>query len=180
MFYVFGENDMRREYLSNLTSWPIWSFLGWPKTFIQTLGGCICSLWRAEPAGFRGGGPGWALCGLAEKSHPCAEEGQRQKVCKGGIRGEYAAARWEFENETESRCLNFLTSAKSTRVWTLNPLLLWLCGLVGLVWVFGGVQKNNYTFAMIIYNSQLRFIGINIMVLLDQWDPIPDSNNFTI
>lgn len=28
---------------------------------------------------------------------------------------------------------------------------------------------------MIIYKSQLRFIGINIMALLDQRDPTPDS-----
>jgi len=57
------------------------------------------------------------LCvGWQKTPIPALRIGTGRRCAKGGIRGEYAAARWEFENETESHCLDFLAPAKSTTV----------------------------------------------------------------
>lgn len=55
------------------------------------------------------------LCvGWQKTPNPALRKGRGRRCAKGRIRGEYAAARWEFENETESHCLDFLASAKIT------------------------------------------------------------------
>lgn len=71
-FYVFGEKYIRkrRKYLSNLTPWSIWSCLGWPNAFTQTVVGVsaasgeqslLASLirYKCNPAGFLNLYCGW-------------------------------------------------------------------------------------------------------------------------
>lgn len=119
----------------------------------------------------------WA--GRKLPSLPCGKA-EAEDVQKVGSKENMQLQDGTLKMRLKATVLAFWPQVKITIFWTLNPLQLWLCSLFGLVWGFGGVQKNNCTFIMMIYNTQLRIIGINIMALLDYWDPTPGSNNFTI
>lgn len=77
------------------------------------MGGCIRNLCRAEPAASPEQGLAELCVGWQKTPIPVLRKGGGRRCVKGRIGGEYGAARWESENETESHFLDFLAQLKA-------------------------------------------------------------------